>query len=358
MTADAAVDARHMAHALALARRGLGRTWPNPAVGCVLVKDGRVLGRGWTQPGGRPHAETEALAQAGPAARGATAYVSLEPCAHDGKTPPCADALIAAGIARLVAATIDPDPRTAGAGLAKIRAAGVWVDLGVLEAPARALNEGFFRRVADNRPMVTAKIATTLDGKIATLHGVSKWITGPAARRRAHLMRAQHDAVLAGIGTVLADDPLLNVRIDGLDHRTPVRIVLDRLGRTSAKSRLVQTAGTSPVWVISEKRQDLGPVEQILVPDIRDLKAILAELARRGLTRLLVEGGAQALASFFKQDLVDRIAWFRAASLIGGDGLPAVAALWVEQIDQLLRFRPVSSEAVGRDRLDLYVRAA
>lgn len=354
-----ASDRRHMAHALTLARRGLGRVAPNPAVGCVIVDAaGRIRGRGWTQPGGRPHAETEALAQAGAAARGATAYVSLEPCAHQGQTGPCAQALIAAGVARVVAATVDPDPRTAGKGLALLRQAGLTVDLGVMEQEARALNDGFIRRLSEKRPMVTAKLATSLDGKIATAIGASKWITGPAARARAHLMRARHDAVLAGIGTVLADDPLLTVRLEGLEDRRPIRIVLDRLGRTSAKSRLAQTAREHPVWVICEQARDLGAMEQIQVPDIRDLRSILAHLAERGITRLMVEGGAQAHASFFRQDLVDRIAWFRAPVVIGGDGLPGVAAIDVQEVADARRFVRTGSQSLGRDLLEFYERSA
>src|SRR5262249_33263856 len=206
-------DLAHMRAALGLAARGIGRTWPNPSVGCVLVReDGGsdcVVGRGWTQPGGRPHAETEALARAGEAARGATAYVTLEPCAHTGKTPPCADALIAAGIARAAVAVEDPDPRVSGRGLARLREAGVRVDLGVCAAEANELNAGFFLRVREGRPLVSLKLATSLDGRIATQSGESKWITGEAARRRAHLLRAQHDAIMVGTGTAKADDPEL-----------------------------------------------------------------------------------------------------------------------------------------------------
>ncbi len=208
-------DAAHMRAALALARRGLGRTWPNPAVGCVLVKEGRVVGRGWTQRGGRPHAEAEALRRAAGAAKGATAYVSLEPCSHHGKTPPCAEALIAAGISRAVIAMEDPDPRVAGRGLGALREAGIEVTPGIGEAEAREINEGFFLRLEKNRPLVTLKLAMTLDGRIATRTGESRWITGEPARARSHLLRAQHDGVMVGSGTVLADDPLLNVRLPG-----------------------------------------------------------------------------------------------------------------------------------------------
>src|SRR5580700_4659831 len=236
--ADARLDLGHMRTALGLARRGLGNTWPNPAVGCVIVKDGRVVGRGWTQKGGRPHAETEALARAGKGAKGATAYVSLEPCSHHGKTPPCAEALIAAGVSRVVAAVEDPDPRVSGRGIARLRAAGIAVEAGLCAAEAAELNAGFFCRVAQGRPLVTLKLAASLDGRIATPTGKSRWITGPAARERAHLLRAAHDAVLIGTGTALADDPQLTCRLPGLEARSPVRIVIDRTLRLPATLRL------------------------------------------------------------------------------------------------------------------------
>ena len=220
-------DRAHMAHALALARRGLGTVWPNPAVGAVLVRGGRVVGRGWTQAGGRPHAETMALAQAGPAAQGATAYVTLEPCAHHGQTPPCAEALVRARVARVVSAFQDPDPRVAGRGHAMLRAAGISVTEGVREAEARALQRGFLTRIAAGRPMLTLKLATSLDGRIATAAGESRWITGPEARARVHAMRAAHDAVLIGGGTARADDPSLTVRGLGIAD-LPVRIIAAR----------------------------------------------------------------------------------------------------------------------------------
>src|SRR5215475_2950035 len=244
-------DAGHMAAALDLARRGLGRVWPNPAVGCVLVRQGRVVGRGWTQPGGRPHAETEALHRAGAAAKGATAYVTLEPCSHHGRTPPCADALIAAGIARAVVAMEDPDPRVSGAGLARLREAGIKVDLGLGESEAGEINAGFFLRIRERRPLITLKLAMTLDGRIATRSGESRWITGEAARARAHLLRAQHDAVMVGSGTVLADDPLLNVRLPGLGRQSPLRIVLDGRMRLSLTSALVAGARETPTWLVT-----------------------------------------------------------------------------------------------------------
>ena len=225
--------------------------WPNPAVGCVIVRDDRVVGRGWTQPGGRPHAETEALARAGAAAEGATAYVTLEPCCHWGRTPPCADALIAAGVARVVVAVEDPDPRVAGGGIARLRAAGIAVEAGLGAAEAAEINAGFFLRVRHGRPLVTLKLATSLDGRIATPIGESRWITGPAARERAHLLRATHDAILVGTGTVIADDPQLTCRLPGLADHSPVRVALDRQLRIPLEAHLIAEARQVPTWVVT-----------------------------------------------------------------------------------------------------------
>src|SRR5713226_5495304 len=245
------LDETAMRAALALARRGLGRVWPNPAVGCVVARDGRVVGRRWTQPGGRPHAETEALARAGEAAHGATAYVSLEPCSHWGKTPPCADALIAAGLGRVVVALEDPDPRVAGGGVARLRAAGIAVEAGLGAAEAAEINAGFFQRVRLGRPLVTLKLATSLDGRIATASGESRWITGPAARERAHLLRATHDGILVGTDTVLADNPQLTCRLPGLDAHSPVRVVIDRQLRIPLDAHIFAEARQVPTWVVT-----------------------------------------------------------------------------------------------------------
>ena len=242
-------DAAHMRAALAVAARGLGNTWPNPAVGCVLVREGVVVARGWTQPGGRPHAEVEALARAGDAARGSTAYVTLEPCSHWGRTPPCCDALIRAGVARVVCAMRDPDARVDGRGFARLRDAGIEVLEGMLEPQARRLQAGFIRRVTQGLPMVTLKLAATLDGRIATATGESRWITGAAARREVHAARARHDVVLVGSGTVLADDPALTVRSLGV--ASPPRVVFDSRLRTPWDSRLVRTARETPTWLVT-----------------------------------------------------------------------------------------------------------
>jgi diaminohydroxyphosphoribosylaminopyrimidine deaminase / 5-amino-6-(5-phosphoribosylamino)uracil reductase len=358
-----------MAAALALARRGLGLVWPNPAVGCVLVREARVVGRGWTQPGGRPHAETEALRRAGGAAKGATAYVTLEPCSHHGRTPPCADALIAAGIARAVVAMEDPDPRVSGDGLARLRQAGVAVDLGLGEGEAGEINAGFFLRIRERRPLITLKLAMSLDGRIATRTGESRWITGEAARARAHLLRAQHDAVMVGSGTVLADDPLLNVRLPGLARHAPLRIVLDGRMRLPLTSALVAGARKTPTWLVTleggdrhrrHAYEDSG-VEVIEVPageeGVIDLKPMLQSLAAKGLTRILAEGGARLAAALLREHLVDRLAIFRAASLIGGDGLPAAAGFGLDRLAEQPLFQPEETVWLGTDRLETYRRA-
>lgn len=365
-------DSRHMRAALDLARRGLGSVWPNPAVGCVIVRDDRVLGRGWTQPGGRPHAEAQAIARASCPLTGATAYVSLEPCSHFGKTPPCADALIASGVARVVVAASDPDPRVSGRGLARLKEAGIEVVFGVREAEALALNAGFFMRVTAGRPLVTLKLASTLDGRIATASGESRWITGPAARARGHALRADHDAVMVGSNTVLVDDPLLTCRIPGLEHRSPVRIVIDGRLRTPLTSALVVDARNFPVWIVTAAHGDGGRgdaaraevfrscgVEIIEVPaegGVVDLAAALVELGRRGLTRLLVEGGAALAAALLGARLVDRLAWFRAGRIIGGDGIPAIAGFGLENLGEAPAFQRMSVEEVGEDLLETFER--
>jgi diaminohydroxyphosphoribosylaminopyrimidine deaminase/5-amino-6-(5-phosphoribosylamino)uracil reductase len=357
-----------MRTALALAQRGLGTTWPNPAVGCVVVKDGRVIGRGWTQKGGRPHAETEALARAGSAAKGATAYVSLEPCSHHGKTPPCAEALIAAGIVRVVAAVEDPDPRVSGRGAARLRDAGIEVATGLCEAEAAELNAGFFNRVKLGRPLVTLKLATSLDGRIATATGASRWITGPAARERAHLLRATHDAMLVGTGTALADDPQLTCRLPGLEDCSPVRIVIDRSLRLPATLHLFAEANQAPTWLASLPRSDPARraslaaqgVKIIAVePDVTgniDLTALLQRLGDEGLTRLLVEGGGTLAAALLRAELVDRLVWMRAPLLIGGDGISAVATLGLGDLAGAPRFALTSSETASGDVIEAYRR--
>ena len=359
-------DRRAMSAALALARRGLGNVWPNPAVGCVIVESGRVVGRGWTQPGGRPHAETAALARAGDAARGATAYVTLEPCSHWGKTPPCADALAAAGVRRVVASVEDPDPRVAGGGLARLREAGIAVESGLYRKEAAELNAGFFQRVRAGRPLVTLKLATSLDGRIATASGESRWITGPAARERTHLLRATHDAILVGTATVLADDPQLTCRLEGLEHRSPVRIALDRNLVIPHDVRLVAEARRTATWFITVSGSNPGRREALrdagieifdAIPDESgqvDLRDVLRLLGERGLTRLLVEGGGRLAASLLRAGLVDRLVWLHAPLLLGGDGVPSVNALGLDTLAEAPDFELMSSATIGPDLLSTY----
>ena len=362
-------DIRYMQTALALARRGLGRVWPNPAVGCVIVRDGKTVGRGWTQPGGRPHAETEALRRAGDAARGATAYVTLEPCAHQGETPPCATALIDAGISRCVIAAGDPDPRVDGGGIRMLKAAGIEVACGVCEAKAEALNAGFLSKVRSQRPFVTLKAATTIDGRIATRGGDSQWITGPAARQYGHLLRATNDAILVGANTALLDNPTLTCRLPGLLDRSPVRVVLDGHMRLPLTHNLVLEAGRTPTWLFALAPTDSAGRERrrayadcgVTVFDVeRDDNGrprpedVLHQLAGEGITRLLIEGGGVIAAAFLSLKLIDELVWFRGASIIGGDGLPAIAAFGVDRLQDAPQATRISVEAMGAELIERY----
>ena len=365
-----AADARFMQLALALGRRGQGRTWPNPAVGAVVVKDGVIVGRGWTQPGGRPHAEPEALRRAGEAARGATLYVTLEPCSHFGKSPPCVDAVIAAGIARVVSAIEDPNPEVAGQGHAKLRAAGIAVEVGLGAAEAARDHAGHFRRIRDKRPHVILKLAVSADDKIGAAGHKQVAISGEAAKTRVHLLRAQCDAILVGIGTVMADDPLLTCRLPGMEGRSPVRVVLDRALRLPGTSRLVHSARETPLWVMTSGLSDapaamkLGAAgAQVLrvatttaPPPGLDLVAVLQALAGKGITRLMVEGGARVASSFVSADLVDEIWLLRGPGAIGAGGIAALDALPLTTITQSPRFSVRASETLGEDTLTVYER--
>lgn len=360
-------DIRHMRHALRLAERSLGSTAPNPAVGCIIVDaDGRVVGRGSTQRGGRPHAETIALAAAGASAKGATVYVTLEPCAHHGQTPPCADALIAAGVAHVVAAVQDPDPRVSGKGLERMRKAGVVVDSNVLAAEAAELNKGFFLRVKAKRPLVTLKIAQSLDGRVAASSGESRWITNEGARAYGHLLRARHDAILIGIGTALADDPMLTCRAPGLEDRSPLRVVLDSRLRLDERSAMAQTARDYPTLVYTTQAKECPlaakGVEVVVVPrDGRgrtDIDAVLNSLAERGITRLLVEGGAGVHAAFLDRGFADRLEIFQAPMLLGGAGHAAIDALAALDLKEAPRFRRTGRRIFGTDALESFAVGA
>jgi diaminohydroxyphosphoribosylaminopyrimidine deaminase/5-amino-6-(5-phosphoribosylamino)uracil reductase len=354
-----------MDHALALAARGLGRVWPNPAVGCVIERDGVVLGRGRTGDGGRPHAETVALAQAGPLARGATAHVTLEPCAHHGATPPCADALAAAGLARVVVALRDPDPRVDGSGIERLRAAGIEVVEGVRGGEAHVLQAGFLSRVVRGRPMVTLKLAATLDGRIATARGESRWITGPEARAHVHAQRARHDAVMVGAGTVRADDPRLTVRGMGAVPQ-PVRIVLSRRLALPPGAALFDGSG-GPVWLIhgpgalQAMREALRARGAELIetggdPDgPTDLAAALGALGARGLTRVYCEGGGVLAAGLLAAGLVDRLDVYTAGVAIGAEGRPALGGMGLDALAAAPRFELRDLRRIGGDTLHRWV---
>src|SRR5262252_4774754 len=349
--------------ALSLGRRGLGRTWPNPAVGTVIVKDAEIVGRGWTQPGGRPHAEVEALRRAGAMARGATLYVTLEPCSHHGKSPPCADAVVAAGIARVVSAMEDPNPEVAGRGHARLRSAGIVVDIGIEAATARRDHAGHIRRMRDGRPHVMLKLAISADGKAAAAGRARVGITGNAVRDRVHLMRARSDAIVIGIGTALADDPVLTCRLPGMAKMSPARVLLDAGLRLPMQSRLLATAGETPLWIMTGKHAPAaaetaarqGGAEVLRVAEKQgrlDLREALKLLAERGITRLMVEGGPTVASAFVEADLVDEAIFFHSPTVIGEEGLPALEPRAAKLLNQQLK--QVSGEPVGPDRQETY----
>lgn len=359
-----AEDARFLRLALGLGRRGLGRTWPNPAVGCVIVNDGRIVGRGTTGLGGRPHAERVALDQAGPRAKGATAYVSLEPCAHHGRTPPCADAIIAAGVERVVVSTGDPDPRVSGRGFKALRDAGIAVDIGLCAREARRDLGGFLSRMTRGRPELTLKLAASFDGRIATASGHSQWITGPQARRWVHAARARHDAVMVGAGTARADDPSLTVRDLGVGHH-PVRVVVSRRLDVPLMSTLARTASQMPVWMCHGPDADPALIEawaglgaELVTCGLSgrqlDMCSVLHELGRRGLTRVFCEGGGALAASLLADDLVDRLVGITAGFAIGAEGLPGIGALGLDRLDGATRFDLTEQRAIGPDVLNVW----
>ncbi|HUB64154.1 MAG TPA: bifunctional diaminohydroxyphosphoribosylaminopyrimidine deaminase/5-amino-6-(5-phosphoribosylamino)uracil reductase RibD [Methylocella sp.] len=362
-------DARYMAAALALGRRGLGLCAPNPAVGALLVKDGVIVGRGWTQPGGRPHAETEALREAGARAVGSTLYVSLEPCSHHGQTPPCTDAITAAGVCRVVYAADDADPRARGRGAQILTEAGIAVTAGVLTEAARRANLGHFLRVASERPMVSLKLALTADLYAAGPAGDRRlMVTGKPANGLVHIMRAMHDAVMAGIGTIVADDPLLSVRLPGLEDRKPLRIVLDSDLRLPPSARLSVTAAARPTLVIAghgaaeERAARLREtqIEVVHVPRDEagrvDLAEALRLLGKRGLTRIFCEGGPSVAAGLIGQGLADDVLIFTAPERLGRPGVLGLNATTVKRLDDPERYRIVETRMIGADRLTRHER--
>jgi diaminohydroxyphosphoribosylaminopyrimidine deaminase / 5-amino-6-(5-phosphoribosylamino)uracil reductase len=328
------VHERFMLTALQLAQRGLGQTWPNPTVGAVLVKDGQIIATGVTANGGRPHGETIAITRAGSHAKGATLYVTLEPCSHHGKTPPCVNAIIATGIREVVIACTDSNPLVAGQGIVQLKNAGIAVITGICEKEARELNRGFFSVMEKKRPFIALKIATSLDGKMATRSGESKWITGKRAREYGHLIRSQMDAIVTGIGTVLADDPLLTCRLPGLEDRSPQAVVLDRKNRLSSGSNLAKKGA----WVYNNP----------------DIQSVIESLTQKGVTRLLIEAGPQLSTAFLQSGLVDRIFWFRAPIIIGNDGLAACNNEFDSSLQTLAQWRRVQQVELQPDTLEIF----
>jgi diaminohydroxyphosphoribosylaminopyrimidine deaminase / 5-amino-6-(5-phosphoribosylamino)uracil reductase len=368
-TASAAADADFMAAALALGRRALGRAAPNPAVGAVVVRDGIIVGRGWTRDGGRPHAETEALDDAGAAARGATLYVGLEPCSHHGRTPPCADAIIAAGVVRVVSALEDPDPRVAGRGYARLRDAGIEVLAGIGAEEARRANLGHILRVTEGRPMVTLKLAETADGFAAGgEHDKRLAITGAAANGRVHMMRAMHDAIMVGIGTARADDPLMTVRLPGMEDRKPLRVVLDYRLAISPRSRLALTARDYPTLIIAAEDAPLeaertlagAGIEVARIPAHEsarlELRIALAVLAQRGITRVFSEGGPRVARELIGAGLADEVVIFTAPKPFGAKGVPVLAADARRKLGQSTHYTLAEDAFAGPDRLRRYLR--
>ena len=363
------IDISYMQTAIGLAERGLGQTWPNPSVGCVIVSESKVVGRGWTQPGGRPHAETEALGRSGNAARGATAYVTLEPCAHQGATEPCAKALIDSGVARVVVGLEDPDPRVNGRGIRMLREAGINVKVGVGASDVERVTCGFLKRNTDLRPHITLKLATTLDGRIATKSGDSEWVTGDAARRSGHMLRANHDAILVGALTALEDDPSLTCRLPGMFNRSPLRIVVDGRMRLPLTHNLVISAHETPTWLFTfsethqnADRRNAYQESGVKIIDINpddngypDLKSLVGILADRGITRLLVEGGGVMAAAFLKLGLIDEVFWFRAPKIVGDDGLPAIAGMGIERLQDAKFVNRLYVGRAGDDFVERYI---
>lgn len=359
-----AFDTRMMDYALRLAEQGIGRTGSNPSVGCVLTQGERVVGVGRTADGGRPHAETQALKMAGDNARGATAYVTLEPCAHHGQTPPCAEALIAAGVARVIIACLDTDARVAGKGVMMLEEAGIDMEINLLASEAEAQNGAFFDRLRYGMPSVGMKLATSLDGKIANAKGESQWITDEEARQHCHRLRVYHDAILTGIGTVLADDPALTCRLPGLEAQSPIRVVLDSALRLPADSQLASTARTVPVWVLTTSNdaaktkalEALGVKVTQLDADENgrvDITAALGWLAEQGINRVLAEGGAALNGSLWQNGLVERLYWYRAPIVLAG-GMDALATITESAPSDLARLMREEIITLGDDQLEIY----
>lgn len=351
-------DYDFMARALRLAEKGLYTADPNPRVGCVLVRDGEIVGEGWHRAAGESHAEVHALEQAGRRAKGATAYVTLEPCCHHGRTPPCADALVEAGVGRVVAAMEDPNPRVAGEGLARLARSGIETRVGLLQADAEALNPGFIRRMSKGRPYVRLKMAMSLDGRTAMASGESKWITGPGAREDVHRLRARSSAIITGIGTVLADDPSLNARLDeAVDVHQPLRVVLDPRLSTPESARMLRLPGKTLIITAADDKAQRELLEaagaEVLVmpsrPDVIDLPALLDELARRQINEVLVETGATLGGALLETGLVDELVFYMAPKLMGDSARGLFRLPDLETMEQAVELQIRDVRAVGRD---------
>jgi diaminohydroxyphosphoribosylaminopyrimidine deaminase/5-amino-6-(5-phosphoribosylamino)uracil reductase len=361
MTHHAAADMQYMQQALELAKEGAGYVSPNPLVGCVIVKDGQVVGRGYHQRFGGPHAEVYALQEAGTRASGATLYVNLEPCSHTGKTPPCAEAIVQAGIRRVVMAWRDPNPLVAGGGLARLQQAGIAVTVGVGEAEARQLNEAFLKYITTQCPFVTLKCAISLDGKIATRTGASRWITGDLARAEVHRLRHATDAIMVGIGTVLQDDPLLTTRLPDRHGVHALRVIIDSTLRLPLQAQVAQVtadcrtlvATTSRAAPARQQQLQTQGVEILLLPAYDDghvnLEALWHYLGTRGVASVLVEGGATLSATLLRRRLVDKVLFFVAPKIIGDDGISVIGACGVETMEQVIRFHHLTGQRLGED---------
>ncbi len=354
---QAAVDRHYMARALALAVRGLGRTHPNPPVGAVVVRRGKIIGEGFHRKAGTAHAEIVALRAAGRRAAGATLYVTLEPCTHFGRTPPCLDSVLAARVARVVIGIRDPNPRVRGRGIAALEKAGVAVTVGTLAAECREVTAGYLSWMERGRPLVVLKLAASLDGRIATASGAARWITGAAARRRAHELRNRLDAIMVGAGTVRTDDPELTCRLRG--GRDPIRVVVTASLGVPRRARLLRSGSGAPTWIVTttdaprraEAALARAGASVIRLPGRGRLRvgAVLRELGRRGVTSVLVEGGASLAAELIRAGLVDRLVLFLAPILLGGDGIPLVGSLGARHPTTALRLRGMRMERIGQD---------
>lgn len=349
-------DAGFMALAIEEAAKGLGRTAENPSVGCVLVKDGKQLAKSHTQDGGRPHAEAHALSLiSAEQAKGSTAYVTLEPCSHTGKSPPCASALITAGVARVVVACSDPDPRVSGRGFAMLREAGIEVVERVSTDQASVGLQGFFKRLSQGQPLVTLKMATSLDGRIALSNGQSQWITGPEARQHGHILRGQSDAILTGIGSVLADDSSLTCRHGPNQDCSPIRVLLDRHARAPVEAKIFSDQDLAPtLWSCSPKPAAIPKGVQWL-PLTSEVE-LLQKLGSMGISNLMLEAGQGIATSFLKAGLIDRLAWFTAPKILGGDGLPALGDLGFDAMSQIQSWRILERQNLDQDSFQLLAK--